>query len=57
MSTQVELERRREELAGRVAGLHWDLGGLAYEMAILVKRVGPHLAVDPRPVPAEDAAG
>jgi hypothetical protein len=29
-----ELERRREELAGRVAELHWDLGGLAYEMAI-----------------------
>jgi hypothetical protein len=34
MSTRVELERRREELAGRVAELHWDLGGLAYEMAI-----------------------
>jgi phosphatidylinositol-3-phosphatase len=34
MSTQAELERRREELAGRVAELHWDLGGLAYEMAI-----------------------
>ncbi len=28
------LERRREELAGKVAELHWDLGGLAYEMAI-----------------------
>jgi hypothetical protein len=28
------LERRREELAARVAELHWDLGGLAYEMAI-----------------------
>src|SRR5580700_7249242 len=28
------LERRREELAGQVAELHWDLGGLAYEMAI-----------------------
>ena len=34
MSTRAELERRREELAGRVAELHWDLGGLAYEMAI-----------------------
>jgi predicted regulator of Ras-like GTPase activity (Roadblock/LC7/MglB family) len=30
-----------------------DAGLIAYEMAILVKRVGPHLAVDPRPVPAE----
>ncbi len=29
-----QLERRREELAGQVAELHWDLGGLAYEMAI-----------------------
>jgi hypothetical protein len=32
--SRTELERRREELAGRVAELHWDLGGLAYEMAI-----------------------
>jgi hypothetical protein len=31
---RAELERRREELAGQVAELHWDLGGLAYEMAI-----------------------
>ncbi len=31
---RLELERRREELAGQVAELHWDLGGLAYEMAI-----------------------
>jgi hypothetical protein len=29
-----ELHRRREELAARVAELHWNLGGLAYEMAI-----------------------
>ena len=29
-----QLERRREELAAQVAELHWDLGGLAYEMAI-----------------------
>jgi hypothetical protein len=28
------LERRREELAAQVAELHWDLGGLAYEMAV-----------------------
>ena len=27
-------QRRREELAEQVAELHWDLGGLAYEMAI-----------------------
>jgi hypothetical protein len=29
-----ELRRRRRELAERVAELTWDLGGLAYEMAI-----------------------
>ena len=29
-----ELRRRRHELAERVAELTWDLGGLAYEMAI-----------------------
>ena len=29
-----ELHRRREELAARVAELHWNLGGLTYEMAI-----------------------
>src|ERR1039458_7969310 len=34
LSTRAELERRREELAAQVAELHWDLGGLAYEMAI-----------------------
>ena len=28
------LERRREELAARVSELQYDLGGLAYEMAI-----------------------
>ena len=28
------LERRREALAREVAELHWDLGGLTYEMAI-----------------------
>jgi hypothetical protein len=28
------LRRRRDELVAHVAELHWDLGGLAYEMAI-----------------------
>ena len=34
-----------------------DVGLVAYEMAILVKRVGPHLAVQPRPGSAGDGAG
>ena len=29
-----ELRQRRHELAERVASLTWDLGGLAYEMAV-----------------------
>jgi hypothetical protein len=29
-----ELSRRRDALAEQVTELHWDLGGLAYEMAI-----------------------
>jgi len=29
-----ELRRRREQLAEEVTELHWDLGGVAYEMAI-----------------------
>jgi hypothetical protein len=29
-----ELRRRRDALVREVAELHWDLGGLAYEMAI-----------------------
>jgi hypothetical protein len=29
-----ELEHRRDALAAEVTELHWDLGGLAYEMAI-----------------------
>lgn len=29
-----ELRRRRDKLAEEVTELHWDLGGLAYEMAI-----------------------
>lgn len=33
-SQVVDLERRREVLKARVAELQWDLGGLAYEMAI-----------------------
>ncbi len=32
--SMAELRRRRGELAERVAELTWDLGGLAYEMAI-----------------------
>ena len=34
VSTDSELERRRNALAEEVTELHWDLGGLAYEMAI-----------------------
>jgi hypothetical protein len=30
----VQLEGRRDELSRRLAELQWDLGGLAYEMAI-----------------------
>ena len=33
-----------------------DAGLIAYEMALLVKRVGEHLSVHPRPVPAGDTA-
>jgi predicted regulator of Ras-like GTPase activity (Roadblock/LC7/MglB family) len=33
-----------------------DVGLIAYEMALLVKRVGTHLSVNPRPIPAGDAA-
>ncbi|HEX4838318.1 MAG TPA: hypothetical protein VFV03_07345 [Solirubrobacteraceae bacterium] len=29
-----DLRRRRDQLAEQVAELHWNLGGLAYEMAI-----------------------
>jgi len=31
-----------------------DAGLIAYEMAVLVKRVGQHLSVSPRPAPAGD---
>ncbi len=34
LSPLAELRRRRYELAERVAGLTWDLGGLTYEMAV-----------------------
>jgi hypothetical protein len=30
----MSLGERRDRLSARVAGLQWDLGGLAYEMAI-----------------------
>ncbi len=33
-SGESELRRRRNRLAEEVTELHWDLGGLAYEMAI-----------------------
>jgi hypothetical protein len=33
-SERSELQRRRDALAQEVTELHWDLGGLAYEMAI-----------------------
>src|SRR5256714_10011946 len=36
---------------------HADVGLIAYEMAILVKRVGTHLLVTPRPASAGDWAG
>jgi hypothetical protein len=29
-----DLRQRRERLSGRLAELQWDLGGIAYEMAI-----------------------
>jgi chorismate mutase len=32
--SMAQLRRRRRELAQRVAELTWDLGGLAYEMAV-----------------------
>jgi hypothetical protein len=32
--SQPDLARRRDTLAEQVTELHWDLGGLAYEMAI-----------------------
>jgi hypothetical protein len=34
MLAREDLRRRRDALAKEVAEMHWDLGGLAYEMAI-----------------------
>jgi hypothetical protein len=34
VSAAEDLRRRRDLLAAEVAELHWDLGGLTYEMAI-----------------------
>jgi len=34
LGAKSELRRRRDALAEQVTELHWDLGGLAYEMAI-----------------------
>jgi hypothetical protein len=53
-SARTDLQRRRDELAEQVTELHWDLGGLAYEMAIrdhfrldvLVRRAAALQAVD-----------
>jgi hypothetical protein len=33
-SARTELQRKRDTLAEQVTEMHWDLGGLAYEMAI-----------------------
>lgn len=65
-----ELTARRDELAERFAQLHWDLGGLAYEMArrdhfrldvlvrqaALVQDVDGELAEAERLLRLEDAA-
>ena len=39
-----------------LAGAGVDAGMVAYEMAILVRRVGEHLGVSPRPVPSSAEA-
>ena len=39
-----------------LAGSGVDAGLVAYEMAVLVKRVGEHLGVSPRPVPSSAEA-
>jgi hypothetical protein len=39
-----------------LAAANADVGLVAYEMAVLVKRVGQHLAVSPRPALADDGA-
>ena len=60
-----ELQRRRDELAEQVAQLHWDLGGLTYEMAIrdhfrldvLVRRAALLQERDAELAPDEAATG
>lgn len=49
----VDLKRRREQLAARVAELQWDLGGLVYEMAVR-NSIDVELIVK-RAVPLQDA--
>jgi len=52
--TTVDLGRRRDELAERLAELQWDLGGLVYEMAtrnrirvdVLVRRAATLQEID-----------
>jgi predicted regulator of Ras-like GTPase activity (Roadblock/LC7/MglB family) len=39
-----------------LTGAGADVGLVAYEMAVLVTRIGPHMQVQPRPVAAGDAA-
>ncbi len=49
----LDLERRREQLAARVAELQWDLGGLVFEMAVR-NSIDVELIVK-RAVPLQDA--
>jgi len=49
----VDLERRREQLAAKVAELQWDLGGLVYEM-IVRNSIDVEVIVK-RAVPLQDA--
>jgi predicted regulator of Ras-like GTPase activity (Roadblock/LC7/MglB family) len=39
-----------------LAGANADAGLVAYEMTVLVKRVGEHLGVNPRPIPSSAEA-
>lgn len=49
----VDLKRRREQLAARVAELQWDLGGLVYEM--VVRNSVDVEVIIKRAVPLQDA--
>jgi len=49
----VDLQRRREQLAAKVAELQWDLGGLVYEM-IVRNSIDVEVIVK-RAVPLQDA--